>query len=48
MRKAHDVGEHIYHPKFGLGFIESTIGENKIVVFFEQFEKTLLQNWIKS
>lgn len=47
MKNAHSVGEHISHPKFGLGFIERVIGQNKIVVFFEQFEKVLLQNWTR-
>lgn len=45
MKNDHDLGEHITHPNFGFGFIERIIGKNKIVVFFEQFEKVLLQNW---
>lgn len=48
MKNDHIIGEHISHPKFGLGFIEKAIGHNKIVVFFEQFEKVLLNNWTRS
>lgn len=44
--RPHQIGQFIKHPKFGLGFIQGKIGENKIQVFFEQFEKVLLQNWI--
>ena len=42
----HLVGQFLKHPNFGLGFIHGMIGDNKIQVYFEQFEKVLLQNWI--
>ncbi len=44
--RPHQIGQFIKHPEFGLGFIQGKIGENKIQVFFERFEKVLLQNWI--
>ena len=45
MKNDHQKGDFVSHPKFGLGFVQGTIGEKKIQVFFEQFEKVLLQNW---
>lgn len=44
--RPHQIGQFIKHPKFGLGFIQAKLGENRIHVFFEQIEKNLLQNWI--
>ncbi len=47
MSRPHQIGQLINHPKFGIGFIQGTIGENRIQVFFEESERVLLQNWIK-
>jgi hypothetical protein len=48
MKNDHEIGEFISHPKFGLGFIEKMVGQKKVLVFFEESEKTLLQNWASS
>lgn len=45
MKLSFELGELIEHPKFGLGFIQDTIGKQKVSVFFEDSEKVLLQNW---
>ena len=44
----YEVGSFISHPKFGLGFIQEILGKTKVSVFFENGEKVLLQNWVKS
>ena len=47
MSRPHRLGQFIQHPKFGHGFIQGILGENKIQVFFEAAEeRVLLQNWI--
>lgn len=48
MKNNYAVGEHISHPKFGFGFVDKTIGPNKIGIYFENFEKIFLQNWVVS
>ena len=44
---SHNIGDYVSHLKFGYGFVQKIIGTNKIEVFFEDSEKTLLQNWNK-
>lgn len=41
----YEVGDFLSHTQFGLGFIQKTMGKQKISVFFEDYEKVLLQNW---
>lgn len=44
----HDVGDYIKHTKFGFGFIQKIINKSKVEIFFEDSEKVMMQNWIKS
>jgi len=41
----YEVGDYIKHFKFGPGFVQKVMGHQKIEVFFEGFEKVMLQNW---
>jgi hypothetical protein len=42
-----ELGEHISHFKFGLGFVDKVMSSTKIGVFFEGSEKVLMQNFKK-
>ncbi len=43
-----NVGDYINHFKFGFGFIQKVINPSKVEVFFEDTERTMLQNWQKN
>jgi hypothetical protein len=45
MKEVYEAGTLLEHKKFGIGFIEGLVGENKMNVFFEDSERTLLQNF---
>lgn len=45
--QGHTLGEYINHSKFGFGFIQRVTSDTTINVFFESFEKVLVQNWRK-
>ena len=38
------LGDKIEHPSFGLGFVESLLGPDKINILFKAGEKTLMHN----
>lgn len=44
MKQNHQLGDLIEHSTFGLGFIQKIVSPNKIEVFFDDAEKTLIQN----
>ncbi|MCB9062847.1 MAG: hypothetical protein H6622_15100 [Halobacteriovoraceae bacterium] len=44
IKKSYELGDFVEHPKFGKGFVESIVSEDKVQIFFNGETKMLLQN----
>lgn len=44
MKSNFELGDFIEHPKFGVGFVESVVSDDKVQIFFMGESKLLLQN----
>lgn len=44
IREKFVIGDVIDHPKFGMGLVEATLGDDKIEVLFKMEEKILIHN----